>query len=328
MTTLKRNARLLMCAPEHFAVSYAINPWMDPASWARDNRAHAAAAREWADLHRTLAGLGADIDLVPSVPGLPDLVFTANAAVVLDRQVLLARFRHPERQREQVHFEAAFRSLQARGVVDAVRKLPPDVVLEGAGDCVWDETRKLFWMGHGPRSDASARYAVADAFGQDVIALELADPRFYHMDTALSALPGGEVMYLPDAFTKAGRDAIRARVAPEQRIEIAERGRASSRRQRRLPRQCRGDVGLRPSPARRAFRARLPGGDDAAALVPAQRRLGLLPDAAARPPVGRSGYHTRSRRRGVIGGAVISSVMPREGGASSNPCAGRRERLR
>jgi N-dimethylarginine dimethylaminohydrolase len=221
MTTLKRNARLLMCAPEHFAVSYAINPWMDPASWARDNRAHAAAAREWADLHRTLAGLGADIDLVPSVPGLPDLVFTANAAVVLDRQVLLARFRHPERQREQVHFEAAFRSLQARGVVDAVRKLPPGVVLEGAGDCVWDETRKLFWMGYGPRSDAAARQPVADALGQDVIALELADPRFYHMDTALSALPGGEVVYLPDAFTKAGRDTIRARVAPEQRIEIA-----------------------------------------------------------------------------------------------------------
>src|SRR3954469_24271203 len=177
MTTLsKRTPRLLMCAPDHFGVSYAINPWMDPASWASDNRAPAAAAREWADLHRILAGLGADIALVPSGPGLPDLVFAANAAVVLDRQVLLARFCHPERQREQVHFEAAFRSLQARGVVDAVHKLPSDVVLEGAGDCVWDETRKLFWMGYGPRSDAAARQLVADAFGQGVIALELADP--------------------------------------------------------------------------------------------------------------------------------------------------------
>ena len=167
MTTLDtRNARLLMCRPEHFAVSYAINPWMDPTSWARDNRAHAAAAREWADLHRTLTECGADIDLVPSVPGLPDLVFTANAAVVLDRQVLLARFRHPERRREEVHFEAAFRSLQARGVIDSVCKLPEHVVLEGAGDCVWDETRKLFWMGYGPRSDAAARHAVADTFGR------------------------------------------------------------------------------------------------------------------------------------------------------------------
>jgi len=224
MTTLhKRSARLLMCAPEHFAVSYAINPWMDPTSWARDNRAHAAAAREWADLRRALTAHGAEIDLVPSAPGLPDLVFTANAAVVLDRQALLARFRHPERQREEAHFEAAFRSLQAHGLLDAVRKLPDDVVLEGAGDCVWDETRKLFWMGHGPRSDAAARHAVADMFGQDVVALELADARFYHMDTALSALLRGEVMYLPDAFTKAGRAAIRQRVAPDQRIEIGSR---------------------------------------------------------------------------------------------------------
>ena len=60
----------------------------------------------------------------------------------------------------------AFRALQARGLVDAVRKLPEDLVLEGAGDCVWDATRKLFWMGYGPRSDAAARHAVEDMFGR------------------------------------------------------------------------------------------------------------------------------------------------------------------
>ncbi len=212
--------RFLLCRPQHFAVSYAINPWMDPQSWMRDRRAHAAAEGEWAALHRKLLELGAMIELVKPVPGLPDLVFTANAAVVLDRQVLLARFRHPERQREQPHFEAAFHALQARGLIDAVRKLPDNLVLEGAGDCVWDATRKLFWLGHGPRSDAAARYAVADVFGQEVVALELADQRFYHMDTALSPLPGGEVMYLPEAFTSAGLAEIRDRVAPDQRIEL------------------------------------------------------------------------------------------------------------
>jgi N-dimethylarginine dimethylaminohydrolase len=209
-----------MCRPEHFAVSYAINPWMDPERWACDRRAHAAAERQWAALHAKLLELGAAVELVPPVPGLPDLVFTANAAVVLDRQVLLARFRHPERQREEAHFEAAFRALQARGVIDAVRKLPDDLVLEGAGDCVWDASRKLFWMGYGPRSDAAARHAVVDTFGEEAVALELVDGRFYHMDTALSALPGGEVMYLPDAFTVDGRAAIRERVAPGERIEI------------------------------------------------------------------------------------------------------------
>ncbi len=214
-------ARFLMCRPEHFAVSYAINPWMDPQSWARDARAHAAAVREWAALHGKLTELGAAVELVPPASGLPDLVFTANAAVVLDAKVLLARFRHSERQCEEAHFETAFRSLQARGLVDAVRRLPRDLVLEGAGDCVWDERRRLFWLGYGPRSDAAARDAVEDTFGQATVALELADRRFYHMDTALAPLPGGELMYLPDAFTPAGRAAIRERVAPQQRIEIA-----------------------------------------------------------------------------------------------------------
>ena len=103
--------------------------------------------RQWDGLHGKLKELGATIDLVPPVPGLPDLVFTANAAVVLDRQVLLARFRHPERQAEEPHFEAAFRALQAHGLVDIVRKLPDGLVLEGAGDCVWDDTRKLITSG-------------------------------------------------------------------------------------------------------------------------------------------------------------------------------------
>src|SRR5262249_40417365 len=108
MTMLNdRGARFLMCRPEHFAVSYTINPWMHPKRWGRDAGAHAAAEREWAALHRKLVELGAAVELVPPAAGLPDLVFTANAAVVLDRQALLARFRHPQRQREEGHFEAA-----------------------------------------------------------------------------------------------------------------------------------------------------------------------------------------------------------------------------
>ena len=214
------NARFLMCRPEHFAVSYTINPWMDPESWTRDERGRFAAAREWRALHTKLLELGASVELVPPAAGLPDLVFTANAGVVLDRQVLLARFRHPQRGGEEPHFEAAFRRLQGHGLIDGVAKLPSGLVLEGAGDCVFDARRKLFWMGHGPRSDAAARHVVADIFGQEVAALELADARFYHMDTALCPLDGGEVMYLPDAFTPAGRAEIRARVAPQDRIEI------------------------------------------------------------------------------------------------------------
>jgi N-dimethylarginine dimethylaminohydrolase len=221
MITSAPKARFLMCRPEHFEVSYAINPWMDPLSWAREDRSLIAASRrEWAALHRTLRDRGAAIELVPPARGLPDLVFTANAAVVLDRKALLARFRHPERQGESVHFEAAFRGLKARGIVDTVERLPDDLVLEGAGDCVWDETRNLFWMGYGPRSDAAARNAVADAFAADVMALELADPRFYHLDTAFCPLSRGDVLIVPGAFTAAGHAAIRERIPAPQRIEV------------------------------------------------------------------------------------------------------------
>jgi N-dimethylarginine dimethylaminohydrolase len=221
MTRSQSKARYLMCAPEHFAVTYAINPWMDPTRWARDDRALAATSRkEWDRLHRAMQELSAEIELVPSVSGVPDLVFTANAAVVLDGKALLARFRHPERQAEEPHYEAAFRRLKDRGLISAVGKLPDGIVLEGAGDCVWDETRNQFWMGYGQRTDASAAPIVEREFGVDVVALELADARFYHMDTALRALPRGEVIYYPNAFTAAGRAEIRRRVPIEKRIEI------------------------------------------------------------------------------------------------------------
>lgn len=221
MTDTHNTLRFLLCPPRHFAVAYAINPWMQPDAWARHkHRLTAAAHEEWQRLDRTLRELGAHITYMPAVPGLPDLVFTANAAVVLDGKALLSRFRYPERQGEEPHVEAAFRELHARGLIDAIRKLPEGLVLEGAGDCVWDEARQHFWMGYGPRSDAAAAGVVQNMFGVMCVALELADPRFYHLDTALSPLPGGEVLYVPGAFTPAARARIRDIVPPDRRIEI------------------------------------------------------------------------------------------------------------
>ena len=162
---------------------------------------------------------GATVELVPPARGLPDLVFTANAAVVLDRQVLLARFRHAERQREQGHFEAVFRSLQARGLVDCVRKLPENLVLEGAGDCVWDATRGLFFMGYGARSDAAARRRsrTCSAARSSPSSLRTSASTTW---IPRSLPPRGEVMYLPEAFTARGRGIIRERVASNERFEI------------------------------------------------------------------------------------------------------------
>jgi N-dimethylarginine dimethylaminohydrolase len=211
-----------MCRPQYFAVTYSINPWMDPAAWSQSGDAlHGEAVRQWEGLLHAVRRSGATVELVEPENGLPDLVFTANSAVVLDGKALLARFRHPQRQGEEPVYAAAFNALRSRGLIDEVVTLPPGVTLEGAGDCLWDAHRQLFWMGCGFRSGVEAREVVAEQFGVPCVALALADPAFYHLDTCFSPLPCGAVMYYPAAFTTEGLAQIHARVAPTQRIAIA-----------------------------------------------------------------------------------------------------------
>jgi len=218
---MNATAHFLMCRPDYFAVNYTINPWMNPESWAQQSKVLVdASQREWTALHRALAGLGAAIELVPPAPRLPDLVFTANAAAVLNRTAVLARFRHPERRGEEEPYERGFRALQARGIIDYVETLPGNVILEGAGDCVWDRIRNMYWMGYGPRSDRDAAPVIRDMLNVDTVPLELVDPRFYHLDTALCPLTRGEVMFVPAAFTPEGLARIYERVAPALRIEV------------------------------------------------------------------------------------------------------------
>jgi ornithine aminotransferase len=214
---------IAMCAPEHFEVSYQINPWMQPAAWATAREQHhQAAVDDWNGLTRTLTGLGARLELVPAQPGLPDLVFTANAAVVMDGKALVARFRHPERRGEELHYQHFFEQLQRRGLLDEVRTLPEGVILEGAGDCVWDQMRQTFWVGWGPRSSQEAADVVEGWFGRDAQAVELVDPRFYHMDTALVPLSGPDVLWVPDAFSDAGKAVLRERIGGDNLIAVPE----------------------------------------------------------------------------------------------------------
>jgi N-dimethylarginine dimethylaminohydrolase len=210
----------LMTDPDCFNVSYRINPWMQPKAWTPERLAGAKAAS--AQLKAALRAAGAQVETVGAVRGLPDLVFPANAAVVLDGRVVLARFRHPERQGEEAVFRSAFLGLKKRGLVGEIVELPEGVFQEGAGDCIWDADRKLFWAGYGPRSSKASIAAIRRAFGQEVVPLALASDRFYHLDTCFCPLAGGEVLYYPPAFTAAAQATIRARVPEAQRIEASD----------------------------------------------------------------------------------------------------------
>ena len=213
--------QLLMSPPDFFEVSYAINPWMDPARWSLDARRLAQDARQgWAALKERYEALGADVVVKPPVRGLPDLVFTANCAVVLDGKVLLARYLKPERAGEEAHGQRLFEQLRRRGDVDSLHQTPSGVFFEGAGDAIFDAGRGIMWLGYGQRSDLQARDSVEQLFGIPTLSLELTDPRFYHLDTCFCLLSGGEVLYYPPAFTDAGRAQIKA-VAGERLIEAS-----------------------------------------------------------------------------------------------------------
>ncbi len=214
---------LLIVDPAHYDVSYAINPWMQPDAWARDPQGmRDAALRASQALRMALEGAGCKVEVAAGAPGLPDMVFPANAAVVLDGRALTARFRHPQRRGEEEHFLAIFLHLREQGLLEEVEQLPEGCFQEGAGDCIWDAARGHFWGGYGPRSRRESIDAMAEFFGPEIVPLELVSDRCYHLDVGFCPLSGGEILYFPPALSSAALRALHERVPPELRIEASE----------------------------------------------------------------------------------------------------------
>jgi N-dimethylarginine dimethylaminohydrolase len=207
-----------MTSPEHYEVSYSINPWMQPGAWARDPVAARRMARtQWETLAATLRECHLTVEAAPGEPGLPDMVFPANAAIVLDGVALIARFRHPQRQGEEAHFRRYFDGLARRGLIACVAELPGDILQEGAGDCSGTPSAAC-WAGYGPRSDVRSLKAIGAVFGVPVLGLELATEYYYHLDTCFCPLPGGEILYYPPALAPRARALLEGIVPAENRI--------------------------------------------------------------------------------------------------------------
>ncbi|HSQ57987.1 MAG TPA: arginine deiminase-related protein [Gemmata sp.] len=194
--------RILMCPPDHYGIEYEINPWMNRSMGA----VRALAFRQWQQLRDSLAALGVQVETMTPQPGLPDLVFTANAGLVFHTTFLSSRFRHEVRARESPHFDAWFGAHAFR-----VEHLPPDMFHEGAGDALF--CGDTLFAGYRTRSDATAHQWVGKHFGVRVLPLELVNPRFYHLDTCFCPLAPGEAIYFPAAFDEYGRRVLATQVA-------------------------------------------------------------------------------------------------------------------
>lgn len=202
----------LMCPPTYFTVSYAINPWMDPGRPVDTERA----MRQWTALVETYRALGHTVEVIEPQPGLPDMVFAANAGTVIDGVVLGARFRHAQRRAEAGHYRRWF---TGHGLPQLVR---PHAINEGEGDLIW--TGDVLLAGTGYRTEPAAHLEAQEALGVPVLSLRLIDPRFYHLDTCLMVLddsPSGPLIaYYPDAFSPGSRRVL-ARLYPEAVIATA-----------------------------------------------------------------------------------------------------------
>lgn len=205
--------RFLMCAPDHYDVDYVINPWME-GNIHKSSRDRAV--EQWQKLHFILKDHSI-VDLVAPQLGWPDMVFTANAGLVLGKTVVLSRFFHKERQGEEPYFKEWFES---QGYT--VQELPKDLPFEGAGDALLDREGRWLWAGYGFRSELDSHPYIAKWLDIEVVSLRLMDERFYHLDTCFCPLSGGYLLYYPEAFDAYSNRLIEMRVAPEKRIAIAE----------------------------------------------------------------------------------------------------------
>lgn len=205
--------RFLMCSPDHYDVDYVINPWME-GNIHRSSQDRAT--EQWQKLYHVIKN-NAIVDLVTPAKGWPDMVFTANAGLVLDKTVVLSRFYHKERQGEEPLFKEWFES---QGFT--VHELPKELPFEGAGDALFDREGRYLWAGYGFRSELDSHPLLAKWLNIEVLSLRLMDERFYHLDTCFCPLSGGYLLYYPPAFDSYSNRLIELRVPPEKRIAIEE----------------------------------------------------------------------------------------------------------
>ncbi len=203
----------LMCAPDHYDVDYVINPWME-GNIHKSSRDRAV--EQWGKLCHLIKEF-AVVELVQPEKGVPDMVFTANAGLVLGNKVVLSRFYHQERQGEEPYFLAWF---EQKGY--EVFQLPQDLPFEGAGDALFDREGRWLWAGYGFRSELDSHPLIAQWLDIEVLSLRLMDNRFYHLDTCFCPLTDGYLLYYPPAFDSYSNRLIEMTVPAHKLIAIDE----------------------------------------------------------------------------------------------------------
>lgn len=198
---------VLMVRPLHYTVQYVINPHMNDQVGKVDK---VEANNEW-DLVRSLfEQIGLEVHVLEDQEGLPDMVFCANQSLPFvdknnKRQVFMSIMHADERKKEVPFIEQWYRRkgyeihyLDEENIQD----------FEGCGDGIWHIGKRLLWGGYGYRSSHDAYDTISETFDVPVLALELVDDSFYHLDTCFCVLDEHTALIYPPAFTEKGLELI------------------------------------------------------------------------------------------------------------------------
>ena len=209
LDSLDPRQKVLFASPDYFDVQYVINPHMKDNIGKVDRE---LAWVQWTKLRKMYTSLGLGQHIIPGAHKMPDMVFCANQTLpYVDEKgnpgVFLSKMNAPERSKEVTHFGHFFMNQSYE-----LTSLPESFEgsFEGMGDALWHPSRRLLFGGHGFRTSLDVYHFISDEIKVPIIALELSDPDFYHLDTCLCMLSEKDVLIYRGAFDAEGNAMIDA----------------------------------------------------------------------------------------------------------------------
>jgi N-dimethylarginine dimethylaminohydrolase len=202
-------SKVLLVKPTYFSVEYVINPHMKGQIGEVDKM---AAQNEWEHLKAAYEELGLYVHVEEGRRGFPDMVFCANQSLPNiskeGKKEVIMSVMHSDQRKDEVPFIQKVYQESSYDIVHLDQSQFSD--FEGMGDAIWHFKKRLIWGGYGFRSTKDVYSVISETFKTPVIALELIDDRFYHLDTCFCVLNSTTALIYPEAFTDEGKALIYA----------------------------------------------------------------------------------------------------------------------
>ncbi len=211
----KPTERILMCTPDYFDVTEAINEFMatrvgDELILNKVDRK--LAKKQWNYIKDLYESLGYEVDLISGPVGMEDAVFAANQSFPFlnletgAKEVVMSNMRHEKRKKEVAYFEAWYKNEGYK-----IHHLAGGG-FEAMGDALWFPGKNLIIAGFGSterhRTDREALEQLTEITGIPVIGVHLTHQDFYHLNTTLCLVSDKTCVAYPPGVGEDGMEIL------------------------------------------------------------------------------------------------------------------------